>query len=116
MPTVRIPTPLRKLTNGQEEVAAAGATIGEILAGMRLLAETEGIFTETAGGVTVGATRRLIAEGRIGSDDSVVLCITGQGLKTTDPLVPTLAPPPLIGARLAELDSLLQPLNQTKRE
>jgi threonine synthase len=87
---------------------AAAPEDAEIVAGMRLLAETEGIFTETAGGVTVGATRRLIAEGKIGVGDSVVLCITGQGLKTTDPLAPELAPPPVIAARLAEVDALIQ--------
>jgi threonine synthase len=80
----------------------------EIVAGIRLLAESEGIFTETAGGVTVAATQRLIAEGRIGAGDSVVICVTGQGLKTTDPLVPVLQPPPVIGAKLAEFDSLLK--------
>jgi threonine synthase len=85
---------------------AAAPEDEEIVAAMRLLAETEGIFTETAGGVTLGATRRLIAEGRIGPDDSVVICVTGQGLKTTDPL--NLPPPPVVGARVAEIDSLLK--------
>ena len=55
---------------------------------MRLLAETEGIFAETAGGVTLAAALRLIAEGRIGkADGAVVLSITGNGMKTQDPLV-----------------------------
>jgi threonine synthase len=85
---------------------AAAPEDEEIVAAMRLLAETEGIFTETAGGVTLGATRRLIAEGRIGPDDSLVVCVTGQGLKTTDPL--NLPPPPVVGARVAEIDSLLK--------
>jgi threonine synthase len=85
---------------------AAAASDDEIVAGMRLLAETEGIFTETAGGVTVAATQRLIAEGRIGPGDSVAVCITGQGLKTTDPLAPVLPRPPVIAARLSEFDAL----------
>jgi threonine synthase len=85
----------------------AMATDAEIVAAMRLLAETEGIFTETAGGVTLAATRHLIAEGRIGAGDSVVVCVTGQGLKTTDPLVAELPPPPTIGARLSDFDSLI---------
>ena len=64
----------------------AHATDEEIVEGMLLLARTEGIFTETAGGVTVAATRRLIETGVIGRDQSVVICITGNGLKTPDVL------------------------------
>jgi threonine synthase len=56
----------------------------EIRAGIRLLAETTGIFTETAGGVTTAVLRRLADEGEIGSDERVVLTITGEGLKTLD--------------------------------
>jgi threonine synthase len=52
--------------------------------GIRLLAETTGIFTETAGGVTTAVLRRLADEGAIGSDERVVLVITGEGLKTLD--------------------------------
>ena len=58
------------------------ATIDSI----RLLAETEGIFTETAGGVTLAALRRAIDEGRVSRTDEVVLVITGNGLKTLDVL------------------------------
>src|SRR5574337_1356976 len=54
----------------------------EIVEAMKLLASTEGIFAETAGGVTVAAAKRLIEQGRIPRDESVVLCITGNGLKT----------------------------------
>ncbi len=86
---------------------AAAPTDDEIVASIRLLAETEGIFTETAGGVTLGATRRLIAEGAISKKESVVVCVTGQGLKTTDALVAALAQPPVIAAKIAEFDSLL---------
>ena len=56
----------------------------EVREGIRLLAECEGIFSETAGGVTVGVAKKLIASGRIPANDSVVLCITGNGLKTLD--------------------------------
>jgi threonine synthase len=56
----------------------------EMVEGIRLLASCEGVFTETAGGVTVASFRRLLAEGRIGPDETTVLCITGNGLKTTD--------------------------------
>jgi len=52
--------------------------------GIRLLAETTGVFTETAGGVTTATLAKLAAEGTIGSGDRVVLVITGEGLKTLD--------------------------------
>src|SRR5688572_10563261 len=64
--------------------AADDVTDDEIRDAIKLLAETEGIFTETAGGVTLGVARKLIASGRIGANDSAVLCITGNGLKTLD--------------------------------
>ena len=74
---------------------------------MRLLAETEGIFAETAGGVTAGRDQRLIEQGRIGTDDGpIVICITGNGLKTQDPLVGKLPEPQLIGPRLDDFDAL----------
>ncbi len=56
----------------------------EIRAGIRLLAETTGIFTETAGGVTIGALAKLAERGEIGRDERVVVYITGDGLKTLD--------------------------------
>ena len=59
----------------------------EIIEGMKLLAETEGVFTETAGGVTLAAAKKLIEQGVIPRDESIVLCITGNGLKTQEPLV-----------------------------
>jgi len=66
-----------------------GGTIGavpddEIRDGIRLLAETTGIFTETAGGVTIATLRRLAEAGEIGPDERVVAVITGEGLKTLD--------------------------------
>jgi len=51
---------------------------------MQLLARTESIFTETAGGVTVAAAKKLIDAGRIPRDEPIVICITGNGLKTPD--------------------------------
>jgi threonine synthase len=86
---------------------AAKPNDDEIIAAMRLLAETEGIFTETAGGVTLGAARKLIEAGRIGKDDGpIVLSITGNGLKTQDPLVGKLPEPALIGPSLGDFDRL----------
>ena len=79
----------------------------EILSAMSLLAETEGIFTETAGGVTLAAAIKLIAGGQIGKDDGpVVISITGNGMKTQDPLVGRLPQPKLIGPRLGDFDEL----------
>jgi threonine synthase len=59
----------------------------EIVDAIKLLAATEGIFTETAGGVTLGAARKLIENGVIPRDEPILVCITGNGLKTQEPLV-----------------------------
>jgi threonine synthase len=64
--------------------AVDSVTDDEIVEGIRLLAETTGIFTETAGGVTAAVLRKLAARGDIGSDERVVAVITGEGLKTLD--------------------------------
>jgi threonine synthase len=56
----------------------------EIVEAIKLLASTEGIFTETAGGVTLGVTKKLIKQGKIPKDESIVVCITGNGLKTQE--------------------------------
>jgi threonine synthase len=64
--------------------ALASVSDEEIVAGMRLLARTEGIFAETAGGVTVASLRRLLAEGRLDPDAETVILSTGDGLKTLD--------------------------------
>ncbi|MFN8519529.1 MAG: threonine synthase [Chloroflexota bacterium] len=70
--------------------SSGGAILGvsdeDVIDSIRLLAGTEGIFTETAGGVTLAALRRAVAEGRVGRDDEVVLVVTGNGLKTLDAL------------------------------
>ena len=64
--------------------AAEDVTDDEIRDAIKLLAETEGIFAETAGGVTVGVAKKLIASGKIPHDSSAVICVTGNGLKTLD--------------------------------
>jgi threonine synthase len=79
----------------------------EIIEGMTLLAETEGIFTETAGGVTVAVARKLIEQGRIDPDGSTVLCITGNGLKTQEALIDRIARPAVIKPSLEEFESLV---------
>jgi threonine synthase len=89
---------------------AADARDEEILEAMELLARTEGIFAETAGGVTLAATRKLVAEGRIGRDEPVVVCITGSGLKTVESLEPRLAEPMRVGPSLAAVEAVLPEL------
>ncbi|MDQ6975640.1 MAG: threonine synthase [Mariprofundaceae bacterium] len=78
----------------------------EIVAAMKLLAETEGIFTETAGGVTVGVAKKLIEQGRIPRDESIVLCITGNGLKTQEAIVDAIEKPRIIQSNLKDFDAL----------
>ena len=77
----------------------------EIVAGIRLLAETEGVFTETAGGVTVAVAQKLVQQGRIKKTDLTVLTITGNGLKTLEAL--DLAPPQIIEPKLAAFEEAL---------
>lgn len=68
----------------------------EMVEAMKLMAETEGLFTETAGGVTLGVTQKLIKQGRIKPDELTVICITGNGLKTQEALTGQYAPPAVI--------------------
>jgi threonine synthase len=86
------------------------ATDEEIIDGMLLLARTEGIFTETAGGVTVAVTRKLIEQGVIPRDQSVVICITGNGLKTPDALYDRVEAPVTIRPTLSAFDRALADL------
>jgi threonine synthase len=80
----------------------------EVVAGIRLLAETEGIFSETAGGVTVAAAKRLASAGRIKRGESLVLCITGHGLKTQEAIDGKCGAPRLIKPSLREFSALLE--------
>lgn len=73
----------------------------EIIESMKLLATTEGIFTETAGGVAVGVTKKLIGQGRIGPNDLTVISITGNGLKTQEAVVDRIGKPIFIDSRLS---------------
>ncbi|MYD28879.1 MAG: threonine synthase, partial [Dehalococcoidia bacterium] len=77
-----------KETNG----ACASVSDEEIVAGMKLLAETEGIFGETAGGVTIASVKQLAAAGRIDPDELVVAFITGAGFKTAEAVADSLGP------------------------
>ena len=73
----------------------------EVVDAMQLLAVNEGVFAETAGGVTVGVARKLFAQGRISADETTVLCITGNGLKTVDAVQGRLELPEPIPAKLS---------------
>jgi threonine synthase len=86
---------------------AAAVTDAELVAGIRLLAETTGIFAETAGGVTTAAALQLAKQGRLRPDDELVLCITGNGLKTIDAVAEALPPPPLIAPKLSAVAALV---------
>ena len=88
----------------------------ELVSGIQELAETEGIFTETAGGVTTAVAARLYAQGRIKRDETTVICITGNGLKTTDAIADRYVLDRAIRPRvqdfadyLAELDGVREP-------
>jgi threonine synthase len=79
----------------------------EIVSAIQELAETEGVFTETAGGVTTAVTARLYAHGRIRPDELTVTCITGNGLKTTDCLDGAYENNAPIRARLADFEAFV---------
>jgi threonine synthase len=79
----------------------------EVVNAIQLLAESEGIFTETAGGVTVGTARKLIHQDRILPDETTVLCITGNGLKTTDVLANAYEEEAPIAPKLVEFEAYL---------
>jgi len=87
---------------------AEDASDPEIVEGIALLAETEGIFTETAGGVTVGAARKLYQQGRIKPEQTTVLCITGNRLKTTDALAGRFNTSEPIPPKLAAFEEYLE--------
>ncbi len=86
---------------------AAAVTDDELVEGIRLLARTTGVFTETAGGVTVAAARKLARAGKLRPDDEVVLCVTGNGLKTVEAVQPALDPAPVIDPKLREVAALV---------
>jgi threonine synthase len=86
---------------------AEDVTDEEIVDAMKLLAETEGVFAETAGGVTVAVARKLLAQGRLPRGEDIVLCVTGNGLKTQDAVADALAASPVIDPSLDEFVTLV---------
>jgi threonine synthase len=91
------------------ETGGAGEDVSdlELIEGMKLLARTEGIFAETAGGVTVAVTKKLIESGKIGRDDITVICVTGNGLKTQEALHGQTISPSYIKPNLASFEETL---------
>ncbi|HWN85857.1 MAG TPA: threonine synthase [Vicinamibacterales bacterium] len=93
------------------ETGGAGAMVtdAEILDGIQLLARTEGIFTEPAGGTTVAATRQLVKRGVIKPNESVVICVTGNGFKTAEVMQGHVQRPVTIGRSLADFERVVAP-------
>ena len=88
--------------------SAEDVTDEEIVEGMKLLARTEGIFTETAGGVTVAVTKKLIDQGKIPRDESVLISITGNGLKTQEAVQDRVGRPLIIDPKFSEFERIFQ--------
>ncbi len=87
--------------------ACASVTDAEILDGIRLLARTEGIFAETAGGVTIATLAKLAAEGVVRPDERVVAMVTGHGLKTVEALADVVGPTATIAPTLESFDEAM---------
>lgn len=86
---------------------AASVNDEEVIEGIKLLARTEGIFAETAGGVTVATAKKLIEQGRIPRDESIVICITGNGLKTQEAVSDRVGQPTHIQPNIDSFEKLV---------
>jgi threonine synthase len=86
---------------------AVAVSDAEVVEAMKLLAQTEGIFAETAGGVSVAVTRKLAESGRIGPDEVTVIYVTGNGLKTPEAVADRLASPITIPATMEAFEKAL---------
>src|SRR5262249_14476150 len=84
---------------------AAAATDAEIVAAIKTLAETEGIFTEPAGGTTLACAIQLIQNGTIPRDESIVVCVTGNGYKTTEAVAQQLAEPVHLSKKFSDFEA-----------
>ena len=91
-------------TNGNIE----SVTDAEIIEGIKLLAETEGIFTETAGGTTVAVLKKLVEAGKIDPDETTVVYITGNGLKTQEAVQGYISEPFIIEPKLDSFERALE--------
>src|SRR5215472_7280981 len=91
------------------------ATDPEIIDAIKLLARTEGIFAEPAGGTTLAVALKLVKQGRIKPDETVVVSITGNGYKTLEAVASAIDQPSIIDARLKDFDALFDRLTNGKR-
>ncbi len=94
---------------------AEDATDPEIIDAIKLLARSEGVFAETAGGVTLANTIKLIKAGRIAREETTVICITGNGLKTQEALVGHTKEAHHIKPNLASFEDVLKKINREKK-
>ncbi len=79
----------------------------EIVEAMRLLARTEGIFTETAGGVTLGVTKKLIEQGILPREEPILISVTGNGLKTQEAVQNRVGQPLIIEPKFSEFEKIV---------
>ena len=79
----------------------------EILDAILLLAQTEGIFTEPAGGVSVSVLQKMVEQGKIDKNDKVVCYVTGNGLKATESIMEVLKKPEVLKADVAEISAVV---------
>jgi len=91
------------------------ATDREIVDAIKLLAKTEGIWTEPAGVTTLAVTIKLLEQGRIPRDETIVVSITGNGLKTQEAVMNDLPYPVVIEPKLSEFDKLLEESKETAK-
>ncbi len=92
----------------ESDGAAEVATDQEIVDGIKLLAQTEGIFAETAGGVTIACLKKLVQAGKVGRDEVTVAYITGNGLKTQEAVEEHLSPSLQVGPTLSSFEDQLE--------
>jgi threonine synthase len=95
---------IARKTNGNIE----SVNDAEIIAGIKLLAETEGIFTETAGGTTIAVLQKLVEAGKIDPDETTVVYITGNGLKTQEAIQGYIGEPFTIEPKLDSFERALE--------
>ena len=96
-----------KIDEASPAAPAESVSDDEIVEGIKLLAETEGIFAETAGGVTVAGLRRLVQREQVGKDEVVVAFITGAGLKTQEAVADALPAPLMVQPTMESFEAAL---------
>src|SRR5262249_46968295 len=92
----------------ESDGASEAATDAEIIEGIKLLARCEGIFTETAGGVTIACLKKLAAAGKIRPDEVTVAYVTGNGLKTQEAVVDHVVRPLRIAPTIESFEAALR--------